>query len=91
MKGRRRVIEVFLCLETIETWLVYECHSEGEWERKGFKAHPFECVKPCNAAGFYTLNSFPCVSRMFHHPKDIQPMGGQWSENGSLMKEDKGG
>ena len=25
-----------------------------------------------NAAGFFTLNSFLCVSRMVHHPKDIQ-------------------
>ena len=28
--------------------------------------------KNCNAAGCFTLNSFPCVSRMVHHPKDIQ-------------------
>jgi hypothetical protein len=27
------------------------------------------CVKNCNAAGFITLNSFPYVSRMVHHPK----------------------
>ena len=26
--------------------------------------------KNCNAAGFFTLNSFPCVSRMVHYPKD---------------------
>ena len=31
------------------------------------------CVQNSNAAGFFTLNSFPCVSRMVHHPKDIQP------------------
>jgi hypothetical protein len=31
MKGRRHVKESFLCLETIETWIVYMCHSEGEW------------------------------------------------------------
>lgn len=30
-------------------------------------------VKNSNAAGFFTLNSFPCVLRMVHHPKDIQP------------------
>jgi hypothetical protein len=30
------------------------------------------CVKNCNAAGFFTFNSFQCVSRMVHHPKDIQ-------------------
>ena len=29
------------------------------------------CVKNCNAAGFFTLDSFPCVSRMVHHPNDI--------------------
>ena len=30
-------------------------------------------VKNCNAAGFFTLSSFFFVSRMVHHPKDIQP------------------
>jgi hypothetical protein len=30
MKGRRQVKEGFLSLETIETWIVYVCHSEGE-------------------------------------------------------------
>jgi hypothetical protein len=34
MKGRRRVKEGFLSLETIETWIVYVCYSEGEWERQ---------------------------------------------------------
>jgi hypothetical protein len=29
------------------------------------------CVKNCNTAGFFTLNSFLCVSRMVHH----QPVG----------------
>ena len=39
-----------------------------------------------------TLNSFPCVSRMVHHPKDIQPTwhnsGKHWSQHGpaSLWK-----
>jgi hypothetical protein len=33
MKGRRRVKEGFLSLETIETWIVFVCHSEGEWAR----------------------------------------------------------
>ena len=33
MKGRRQVKEAFLCFETIETWIVYVCHSEGEWAR----------------------------------------------------------
>jgi hypothetical protein len=28
MKGRRRVKEGFLSLETIETWIVYVCHFE---------------------------------------------------------------
>jgi hypothetical protein len=34
MKGRRQVKEGFLSLETIETRIVYVCHSEGEWERQ---------------------------------------------------------
>ena len=37
------------------------------------QAHRSECVKNCNAAVLFTLNSFPCVSRMVRHPKDIQP------------------
>jgi hypothetical protein len=28
---RRQVKEGFLSLETIETWIVYVCHSEVEW------------------------------------------------------------
>ena len=41
----------------------------------------FECVKNSNAVGFFTLNSFPCVSRMVHRrPKDIKPMAGQKSK-----------
>ena len=35
------------------------------------------CVKNCNAAGFFMLNSFPCVSRMVH-PKGIQPTWHNW-------------
>jgi hypothetical protein len=34
MMGRRQVKEGFLRLETIETWIVYERHSEGEWARQ---------------------------------------------------------
>ena len=45
------------------------------------------CIKNCNAAGFFTLNRFLCESRMIHHPNNIQPV----VENGSLVKEDKGG
>ena len=45
------------------------------------------CVKNCNAAGFFSLNSFLCVSRMVHHPKGIQPTwhncGKHWSQHGS--------
>jgi hypothetical protein len=40
-------------------------------------------VKNCNAAGFFTLNSFPCVSRMVHHPKDIHNCGKYWSQHGT--------
>jgi hypothetical protein len=36
MKGRRQVQikEGFLSLETIEAWIVYVCHSEGECARQ---------------------------------------------------------
>jgi hypothetical protein len=37
MKGRRQVKGVFLSIETIETWIVYVCHSEGEWETQHFE------------------------------------------------------
>ena len=40
-------------------------------------------VKNCNAAGFFTLNSFPCVSRMVHHPKDIQT---SWHNCGEALE-----
>ena len=38
MKGRRLGQERFLSLETIETWIVYVCHSEGEWARQNICA-----------------------------------------------------
>jgi hypothetical protein len=31
MKGRKTVKEGHLTLATTETWIVYVCHSEGEW------------------------------------------------------------
>jgi hypothetical protein len=34
MKGRRKFKEGFLTLETIETWIVYVCHSGGDWARQ---------------------------------------------------------
>jgi hypothetical protein len=34
MKGRRWIKEGFSSLETIEPWIVYVCHSEGEWARQ---------------------------------------------------------
>jgi hypothetical protein len=37
MKGIRQVKGGFLSLETIETWIVYVCHSEGEWVRLNLK------------------------------------------------------
>jgi hypothetical protein len=37
MNGGRQVKEVFLSLETIGTWIVYVCHSEGEWARQKIK------------------------------------------------------
>jgi hypothetical protein len=33
MKERRHVKEGYRSLETIETWTVYGCHSEGEWAK----------------------------------------------------------
>ena len=33
MKGKRQVKEGDLSLETIETWMVYVCHSEHAFER----------------------------------------------------------
>ena len=85
--GKRQVKEGFFAIETIETWIVYVCHSEGELARQNKRlkclwigygsrcqVHRFECVKNCNTAGFFMLNSFPCESRMVHHPKDIQPI-----------------
>jgi hypothetical protein len=32
-KGRRQIKEGFLDLETIETWIGYVYHSEGEWAK----------------------------------------------------------
>ena len=43
MKGRRQVKEGSLSLETIETWIKYVCHSEGEWARQN---NAFEQVVP---------------------------------------------
>jgi hypothetical protein len=75
MKGRRQVKEGFISFETI---IVYVCNSEGEWARQKIEVPLnwvwFECVKTCNAAEFFTHNHFPCVSRMVHHQKDIQPI-----------------
>jgi hypothetical protein len=48
------------------------------WYGSRCQVHRFECVKNCNADGFFKLNSFPCVSRMVHHPKDIQKSWELW-------------
>jgi hypothetical protein len=37
MNGRRQVKEGFLSLDTIETWIVYVCHSEGERARQNIE------------------------------------------------------
>jgi hypothetical protein len=37
MKGMRQVKEAFLSLETIETWIVYVYHPEGEWARQNIE------------------------------------------------------
>ena len=42
MKERRQVKEGFLSVETIKTWIVHVCHSEGEWERPHFLLSAFE-------------------------------------------------
>jgi hypothetical protein len=34
MKGRRQVKEGFVTLDTIEKWIMYVCHSEGEQARQ---------------------------------------------------------
>jgi hypothetical protein len=51
------------------------------------QAHRFECLKNCNAAGFFTLKRVPCVSRMVHHRKDIKStchnVWKHWSQQGS--------
>jgi hypothetical protein len=77
MKGRRQVIkEGFLSLETIETWIVYVWHSEEDFsafEQGMVVGTRHNSLLNRNAAGFFMLNSFPCVSRMVHHPTDIQP------------------
>ena len=50
------------------------------------QAHRVECVRNSHAAGFFTLNSFPCVSRMVHHLKHIRQTwhhcGNHWSQHG---------
>jgi hypothetical protein len=33
MKGRSQFKDRFLSLKTIDTWIEYVCHSEGEFER----------------------------------------------------------
>ena len=81
MKGRIPVKEGFLSFKTIETWIRYVCDSECEFAKQNIYV-PFErgivvgamSIMNCSAAGFFTLNSFLCVSRMVHHPKDIQPI-----------------
>jgi hypothetical protein len=30
-EGGRQVKEGFLSLDTVETWIVYVCHSEAKW------------------------------------------------------------
>jgi hypothetical protein len=41
--------------------------------------------KNCNAAGFFTLNSYPCASGIVHHLNDIQSTwhnrGKHWSQH----------
>ena len=69
-----------LSLETIEKCILYVCHSEGGMGKTKYVS-AFDQGMIVGARrtglsmllGFYTLNSFPCVSRITHHPKDIQP------------------
>ena len=37
----------FLNLETIETWIVYVCHSEGEWARQLGMVVGGRCISLC--------------------------------------------
>jgi hypothetical protein len=92
MKGRRQVTEGCLIFET---WVVcaiqrvngqdniFKCFWMGYGSR--CQAHRF-VSRTATLLGFLTLNSFLCVSRMFHHPKDIQPTWHnsrkQWSQHG---------
>jgi hypothetical protein len=63
---------------------IFKCLWTGYGSR--CQAHRFERVKNCNAAGVFTLNSDLWVSRMVHHPKDIQPTWHNcekhWSQHG---------
>ena len=89
MKGRRRLNQDF---ETLETWICAIQRVNGKdkylsaFEWGMVVGARFECVKNCNLAGFFTLNSFPCESTIVHHPKDIHPTwhncGKHWSEHG---------
>lgn len=48
----------------------FKCLLNGEWYCSRCQAHRLKCVRNCNAAGFFMHNSFLCVSRKVHHPKD---------------------
>ena len=73
----------------IETWIVYVCHSEQDiriwcfWTKDGSRCHAHLCQE-LQRGWVFTLNSFLCVSRMVHHPKDIEPTwhncGKHWSQ-----------
>ena len=56
----------------------------------GCQEHRFECVKNCNAAGFFTLNNFLCIKNG-PPPEGHSANGRPAVENGSLIKEAKGG
>jgi hypothetical protein len=60
----------FVSLETIETWIVYVCHSEDEWERKYLSAFEQGMVVGARRTGLCqtpTLLSFTrsTVSRVY--------------------------
>jgi hypothetical protein len=54
MKGRRQVKEGFSSLETFDTWIVYVCHSEGEWARQ-------EIEVSLNRARYWVPGTTVCV------------------------------
>ena len=79
----------FLSLETIDTWIVYVCHTEGDYKRfkclwmgygSRIQARRFD-FKNCNAAGVFHSQQLPmCVTNV------PQPKG--HPANSTQLRED---